>query len=184
MVCPRDGAGQIGVAVRTLRRVTNQAARPRFEVRPVRDADHDRWRELYRGYAEFYRVEQSDAMAEQVWAWVQDPAHEVRGLVAEDEQGRLVGLAHYRPFARPLSASVGCFLDDLFVDPASRGAGAADSLLAELARLAGENGWSVVRWITADDNYRGRAKYDRHATRTTWITYDMPPAVSGAVRPR
>jgi len=30
-----------------------------------------------------------------------------------------------------------------------------------------------VRWITADNNYRGRAKYDQHATRTTWITYDM-----------
>ena len=31
-----------------------------------------------------------------------------------------VGLAHFRPFARPLAASIGGFLDDLFVD--SRGA--------------------------------------------------------------
>jgi hypothetical protein len=49
-------------------------------------------------------------------------------------------------------------------------------MLRELARLAGQNGWSVVRWITADDNYRGRGKYDQHATRTMWVTYDMPPA--------
>lgn len=63
----------------------------------------------------------------------------------DSHEGALVGLAHYRPFARPLSATTGCFLDDLFVDPARRGSGAADLLLTELARLAAENGWSVVR---------------------------------------
>jgi hypothetical protein len=33
--------------------------------------------------------------------------------------------------------------------------------------------WSVVRWITAEDNYRARAVYDRLAERTKWITYDI-----------
>jgi hypothetical protein len=41
--------------------------------------------------------------------------------------------------------------------------------------LALERGWAVVRWTTADDNYRARAVYDQLATRTTWITYDMSP---------
>ena len=31
----------------------------------------------------------------------------------------------------------------------------------------------MIRWTTADDNYRARAVYDELATRTTWITYDM-----------
>ena len=151
-----------------------------LSVRPVREGDYAGWRRLYRGYAEFYRVQQTDAMVERVWAWLSDPAHEVQGLVVTDKQGELIGLAHYRPYARPLTASTGCYLDDLFVDPTSRGAGAADLLLAELARLAGENGWSVVRWITADDNYRGRGKYDQVATRTMWVTYDMPPGEAKA----
>lgn len=103
-----------------------------------------------------------------------DPHHELKAIIAIDDQERIVGLAHYRPFARPLDASVGCFLDDLFVSPDARGSGAADALLAHLRYLARENGWSVVRWLTADDNYRARAKYDQHATRTMWITYDMP----------
>lgn len=149
----------------------NSAARL---VRPARQDDRERWGELYRSYAEFYRVEQSDAAAERVWAWIHDPAHEVGCLLVEAE-GRVVGLAHYRPFARPLAASTGCFLDDLFVEPAARGTGAVDALLDELRRRAADRGWSVVRWITADDNYRGRAKYDQYATRTTWVTYDMPP---------
>ena len=144
-------------------------------VRGVRSGDFAQWRTLYRTYADFYGVQQSEAMARQVWSWLRDAGHEVQGLVVEADNGSLIGLAHFRPFARPLSASTGCFLDDLFVDPDRRGGGAADLLLAELARLAGENGWSVVRWMTADDNYRGRGKYDQHATRTMWVTYDMTP---------
>jgi GNAT superfamily N-acetyltransferase len=107
-----------------------------------------------------------------VWGWIRDPHHEVNCLLVEHHGGRVVGLAHYRPFARPLSASTGCFLDDLFVDPDERGGGGADALLDELRRLSVANGWSVVRWITADNNYRARATYDQYATRTTWITYD------------
>ncbi|MEU2392314.1 GNAT family N-acetyltransferase [Streptomyces sp. NPDC007369] len=146
-----------------------------IKVRAVRTEDFAQWRALYRGYADFYRVEQTEEMAGRVWSWLHDPGHEVQGLVAEDAEGRLVGLAHYRPFARPLSATVGCFLDDLFVDPAGRGSGAADLLLGRLRGIAGERGWSVVRWITADDNYRARGKYDQVATRTAWVTYDMAP---------
>lgn len=147
----------------------------RMTVRPARADDHDQWRRLYRGYADFYRVDQTDEMAERVWGWVTDPAHEVEALVAEEGDGRLVGLAHYRPFARPLSASVGGFLDDLFVDPGSRGTGAADLLLEELRAVATVRGWTVVRWITADDNHRARGMYDRVATRTMWVTYDLVP---------
>ena len=154
----------------------NSAVPAGLHVRPVSPRDFESWALLYRGYAAFYQVHQSAAMARRVWSWLMDADHEVNGLLVEAEDGDLVGLAHYRAFARPLSATTGCFLDDLFVHPARRGVGAAELLLAELARLAEENGWSVVRWITADDNYRGRATYDRHATRTSWVTYDMAPA--------
>ncbi|MFF9851074.1 GNAT family N-acetyltransferase [Streptomyces litmocidini] len=144
-------------------------------IRPVREGDFDQWRALYRGYADFYRVEQSEEAARLVWSWIHDPAHEVEGLVAEAADGRLVGLAHFRPFARPLSASVGGWLDDLFVAPADRGSGVADLLLDALRGIGAERGWSVVRWITADDNHRARSVYDRVATRTMWVTYDMTP---------
>jgi hypothetical protein len=89
--------------------------------------------------------------------------------------------AHYRTFPRPLSATTGCFLDDLFVDPATRGAGAVDALLAELRRLAREHGWSVVRWITADYNHRApgpsttRSPLAPCGSPTTW------PATKGAL---
>lgn len=143
-------------------------------IRPPAPADRPRWDALYAGYAAFYRVAQTPAMRDTVWGWIHDPAHEVNALLAEDA-GQVVGLAHWRSFARPLSASTGLFLDDLFVDPAHRGRRIADALIGALAALAQARGGTVLRWITADDNYRGRGVYDRLATRTSWITYDLKP---------
>jgi GNAT superfamily N-acetyltransferase len=111
-------------------------------------------------------------MRDRVWGWLHDPEHEVEGFVAEG-QGGLVGLAHVRAFARPLSASTGGFLDDLFVDPAARGSGAAQALIGAVAEEGRRRGWSVVRWITARDNARARAVYDRLAAETPWVTYDL-----------
>ena len=102
-----------------------------------------------------------------------DAAHETEGLVAIDENGKLIGLTHFRSFARPLSASTGGFLDDLFVDPTARGSGAARLLINAVADIGRTRGWSVIRWITADDNYRARALYDQVAEKTKWATYDI-----------
>lgn len=133
------------------------------------------WEALYEGYAGFYRVEQTADMRARVWSWLQDPQAEVEGFLAVDQSGNPIGLAHFREFSRPLSASKGGFLDDLFVTPAERGSGAARALLRALAEEAHTRGWSVVRWITADNNYRARGLYDKLASRTAWLTYDMPP---------
>lgn len=143
-----------------------------MRVLPAEPRHRADWNRLYAGYAAFYRVEQTDAMRDAVWGWIMDPAHDVKALVAEDDAGRAIGLAHYRPFARPLRAATGGFLDDLFVDPNHRGGRVADALIEAVAEIGRAKGWTLIRWITADDNYRGRGVYDRVAARTTWITYD------------
>ncbi|WP_372623234.1 GNAT family N-acetyltransferase [Falsiroseomonas sp.] len=141
-------------------------------IAPVAAHHRADWERLYAGYATFYKVSQTAEMRDTVWNWLMDTDHEVNGLVAENQDGRAIGLAHYRPFARPLSASIGGFLDDLFVAPEARGGRVADALIEAVAAEGRRRGWSVIRWITADDNYRGRGVYDRLATRTMWITYD------------
>lgn len=143
--------------------------RPEARHRPA-------WERLYAAYAEFYRTEQTPEMRERVWNWLQDEDEELEGFLALDAGGEPVGLAHFREFSRPLSATKGGFLDDLFVAPEARGSGAAPALLQALAEEARRRGWSVVRWITAEDNYRARGAYDKVATRTPWVTYDLAPA--------
>lgn len=143
-----------------------------LQIRRPTDTDRESWNELYAGYADFYQVTQTQDMRDKVWSWITDPAHEVDGLVA-DLDGAVIGLTHFRPFARPLAAATGGFLDDLFVDPAARGSGAARALIEAVSAEGKARGWSVIRWITADNNYRARGLYDQLADRTGWITYDI-----------
>lgn len=149
-------------------------------VRPAQPDDFSAWTRLYRGYAAFYETSTSDEHQRQIWSWIHDEGS-VIALVAVpidaegNETGEAQGLAHLREWVRPLRGVVAGYLDDLFVDPDHRGSGAVDALYAAMNELALERGWAIIRWTTADDNYRARAVYDRLATRTTWITYDMTP---------
>jgi hypothetical protein len=36
-----------------------------------------------------------------------------------------------------------------------------------------QRGWTVIRWITAEDNYRALSLYDKVADKTKWATYDL-----------
>jgi len=143
-----------------------------FQIDRLHPEDRDNWTSLYAGYADFYRVDMTPQRFEMVWRWINDPSHELDALVARNGTA-LVGLAHFRPFVRPLRVEKGLFLDDLFVHPAARGLGIGRALLRATAEQARLRGCAMVRWITADDNYRARALYDELAVRTTWITYDM-----------
>jgi GNAT superfamily N-acetyltransferase len=149
-----------------------------WTVRHVREDEFDAWTRLFRGYADFYHWPTSDEHQLQIWDWIHRD-RSVEALVAvqvddeHDEVDEPRGLAHLREWVRPLRGVVCGYLDDLYVDPAVRGGGAVDALFAEMNRLALERGWATIRWTTADDNYRARAVYDKHAVRTTWITYDM-----------
>ncbi len=147
------------------------------KVRFVDPLDEARWRELFRAYREFYRLEPSEEIVSRVWSWLTDPDHECQGLVAEAE-GTIVGIADYRRFSRPSTGSVGIWLDDLFTDPRARGRGAGRALIGRLQSIAAAEGCSVIRWITADDNAQAQVLYDDVATQTNWLTYDAVPEES------
>jgi GNAT superfamily N-acetyltransferase len=149
----------------------------RFTVEPPGHGDAAIWRDLYRAYADFYQEAVTDAQLDLVWSWITDPGHDLKALLVRGADGGAVGPVHYRPYLRPLAAAVAGHLDDLFVTPAARGTGAVDALLDALRTIARTRGWSKIRWVAADDNYRARNKYDQVAERTMWVTYDMqvPP---------
>jgi GNAT superfamily N-acetyltransferase len=143
-------------------------------ARPLSRDDRDAWARLFRGYAEFYETPMPDETLDLVWSWIHDEGT-VRAIVAvaADGSGEPVGLAHLRPWLRPLRG-VGCgYLDDLFVDPPWRGTGVVEVLFAAIEAMALAEGWSIVRWTTREDNHRARRVYDRHAQATSWVTYDM-----------
>ncbi|PJJ63468.1 GNAT family N-acetyltransferase [Compostimonas suwonensis] len=150
------------------------------QIRPLTDGDFFSWLGLYEGYASFYEETLTDEKALRVWSWLSDGAHELEGIVAVDDEGNLVGLAHFRTFARPLAASTGIFLDDLYVAEGSREAGIGRSLIDSVTAIAAQRGASVVRWITAKDNETARRLYDDVAEKTKWVTYDFDVAPAAA----
>lgn len=135
--------------------------------------DREQWQQLYHGYADFYGMPMDDRILDRVWNWIFDPNNRFFALIAKDENGLGVGLMHYREMPSPLRGAQVGFLDDLYVNPDRRGSGVVDQLFERLKQEAQAQNWPFVRWITAEDNYRGRAVYDRLATKTAWQTYQM-----------
>jgi ribosomal protein S18 acetylase RimI-like enzyme len=142
-------------------------------VNELSKQDRTEWQTLYHGYAEFYKVPMNDEILDTVWGWIHDENNPFFGLIAKDEAGNALGLMHCREMASPLRGALVGFLDDLFVTPEARGRGVVDALYHSLGDLARERDWPFVRWITAEDNYRGRAVYDRLSEKTRWVTYQM-----------
>ncbi|MEH6576527.1 MAG: GNAT family N-acetyltransferase [Amphritea sp.] len=141
------------------------------ELCPV---DRMQWETLYCGYADFYNMPMQQTTLDTVWSWIFDDNNKFFALIAKTENGDAVGLMHYREMPSPLRGATVGFLDDLYVIPESRGLGVVDALFKALNESAQDKDWPFVRWITADNNYRGRAVYDKLADKTHWVTYQMP----------
>jgi ribosomal protein S18 acetylase RimI-like enzyme len=142
-------------------------------VRELAQRDRAAWQELYAGYGAFYKIPLSQEKADRVWAWLMDPDYEAFGLVAVDADDKPIAIAHFRQFARLLADGIGIYLDDLFTAPDARSTGAGTALIGRLEEIARERGAEIVRWITANDNFVGQKLYDRMASRTMWVTYDL-----------
>ena len=141
-------------------------------IRQIKQEDKKDWEKLYKGYADFYKVEMNDEILATVWKWLFDQKHEVSGLVYE-EKSKVVALAHYRKMPSPLRGKYIGFLDDLFVDPEHRGKKIGEEILNELKNISQKNRWGLIRWITRNDNVRAKSLYDKVSEKTTWDTYEL-----------
>ena len=80
---------------------------------------------------------------------------------AEGEAGMLAGYALYCDHFNSDFMKPGFFLCDLFVDPGTRSGGVGRALLAELARIADDEGRVSIWWGVHRSNDRAIAFYDR-----------------------
>lgn len=140
----------------------------------VPEADEEpQWQELYMGYADFYHMPMNNEILNTVWGWIRDRDNPFCCIVAKDCDARLTGFMHFRAMPSPLRGAMVGFLDDLFVRPEARGKGVVTALYRELEQQGKQKGWPLIRWITAENNYRARALYDQLADKTHWVTYQL-----------
>jgi GNAT superfamily N-acetyltransferase len=136
--------------------------------------DYASWRPLWDGYNAFYGRHGDTALPEHItrvtWQRFFDPQEPVFALVAE-QQGQLVGLAHYLFHRSMTRLEPVCYLSDLFTRHALRGQGVGRALIEGVCAEARAAGSTRVYWQTHETNAAGRLLYDKVATHHGFIVY-------------
>ncbi len=140
------------------------------EIRPVVAADFDVWLPLWKGYQDFYRVDIADAVTRNTWARFLDPAEPVNAALAYDS-GRAVGMVHWIFHRSTWTAGDYCYLQDLYVDPETRGTGAGRKLIEHVYAPAAAANCARVYRLTDKTNGTAMQLYDRIADRSGFIQY-------------
>lgn len=144
-----------------------------FEIRDARADEVEEMLPLMRAYCDFYEVSPPDSGLLEM----------ARTLIAQPEQGSLfiargpegaVGFAAIGwKWASTRGARIGV-MEDLFVAPDARGKGVADALIEVCAERCRERGMPVLEWVTAPDNRRAQAVYERTgAEASPWLEYEL-----------
>ncbi|HST42080.1 MAG TPA: GNAT family N-acetyltransferase [Conexibacter sp.] len=144
------------------------------EIRPLRPADRAQWDELWAGYLRFYRHELAAEITDATFARLCEQRDGMFALVAVLPDGALAGLSHATVHPTTWSTAGSCYLEDLFVAPAARGADAGRLLIEATAAAARERGCDRLYWQTQQFNGRARSLYDTVAQLSSSVIYERP----------
>lgn len=123
-----------------------------FTLRPASPDDCVEIDRLIRALADYEKLaHQMQGTPEKLRSALFGPRPAAEAVMAE-RGGRAVGFALYFTTFSTFLAKPGLYLEDLFVEPAHRGAGIGKALLAHLAGLAVERGCGRFEWRVLDWN--------------------------------
>ena len=138
-------------------------------VRAVRAEDYPQWRPLWDGYTHFYDCVLDESVTASTWERALDPHSSMFCRVAESEV-RVIGFAMCVLHEGTWSTAPICYLEDLFVDAALRGAGTGQALIDALMEEGKREGWSKLYWVTRQNN-PARKLYDRFGEADDYVRY-------------
>lgn len=144
------------------------------QVGDAETTDRPEWRRMWSANLVHYGASPSAAENDELWRRIIDPLHPIGALVCRRSEapGMLVGFAHYVLHPHTFSDRMVCYLEDLWVDPATRGTGCGRKLIDALVARGRDRGWRRLYWHTEADN-KARVLYDRLAPATNYVRYDI-----------
>jgi GNAT superfamily N-acetyltransferase len=145
-------------------------------VRDLSAEDETAWRRLWAGYCNFYEVEMADEQTNLTWERLINPASPIKGFVAENAEGRVIGMCNYILHENTWTSTPVCYLEDLFVEHSLRGDGVGEAMIQELIDKMKANGWARIYWNTKENNYRARGLYDKFARVDGFVRYVIKKA--------
>ena len=142
-------------------------------VRPIESSDKERWLELWSGYLTFYESALTSEQTELTWSRLHDSSFNIYGIVAEID-GKVIGITHYLFRPSSWAQTDYCYLEDLYVEPTLRGAGAGRSLIDAVIAAARAKMSGRVYWTTKESNTRARVLYDSYSPASEFVQYRLP----------
>lgn len=143
-----------------------------INVRKLKLSDKPSWQELFFDYLKFYETSPSDVNTELAWERLTSPDPEIQGLVAESN-GVVVGIVHFHYQLSTWTDTFDCYLEDLYVAEDARGNGVARALIQAVKESSIEHDCSKLFWITKESNSTARKLYDKVATLSGFIRYEI-----------
>jgi GNAT superfamily N-acetyltransferase len=145
-----------------------------IRVAPVTAADFEQLLPLIGSYQRFYEVEDIDEERNRSF---------FRRFLAPSEDGMLIGARAgdrflgyaclYWHFSSSLAAET-VLMNDLYVEPDTRGKGIGRKLIEASRDVARERGAAHLEWVTAPDNHTAQRLYDSTgAERSDWVEYEL-----------
>ncbi len=142
-------------------------------VRYVTAKDEAVWRDLWRDYLAFYKTARDEDVYAQTWARILDPDVEMFAKVAETPEHGVVGIVNFLYHKYFWGPENRIYLNDLYVRPDVRGTGAGKAMIDAVVDHAKAHNCEQVWWFTAEDNAVARKLYDRVATLSPFVKYQV-----------
>jgi GNAT superfamily N-acetyltransferase len=143
-------------------------------VRHVRPDDFAAWLPLWDGYNAFYGRSGETALDPEItratWGRFFDAYEPMWALVAEQD-GQVIGLAHYLFHRSTIALQPSCYMQDLFTAAAARGKGVGRMLIEAVYAEAAKAGIPRVYWQTQETNATAMRLYDQVAERSGFVVY-------------
>ncbi len=140
-------------------------------IRPLEPNDYVPWEAMFRAYIRYYKAKVPDDVIALTWQRLIGQEDGFLGLVAQEDSGRLVGLAHILFHRSTWSPTHYCYLEDLFVDIDTRRSGVGRALIEATYREADKRGATRTYWATMAENATARRLYDRLAKMSGFVQY-------------
>jgi GNAT superfamily N-acetyltransferase len=123
-----------------------------FQITPITPAELPDLLRLVRGLAEYEHLEHLMVAKEDDYRDALFGAHPSIEAIIAKREGRAVGFAlFFHNFSTFLGKS-GIFLEDIFVEPESRGQGIGEALIRHIGKLAVERNCGRFEWTVLDWN--------------------------------
>ncbi len=141
-------------------------------IRDAAAADKAAWRELWAGYLGFYEADVAPHVTDATWARILDPAAPMFARLATRD-GAVLGFSICILHEGTWVTQPICYLEDLFVAEAARGAGLGCLIIEDVIAQCRARGSSRLYWHTHASNAAARRLYDQFTAADDFVRYRL-----------